>query len=124
MAYAQRHTVSVTTATGGGAEAHTPVVTGRVANIVYTADGSTPFDATADFTITAEETGIGLWTESNVTASKTVAPMQGANDQAGATLNTAGDVQSAPIYVANERVKIVIAQGGNTRSGSFDVVIA
>lgn len=124
MSYAERHTVTVTTATGGGATGFTPVVTGRIANIVYTADGTSPFDSTVDFTITAEQTGIGLWSESNVSASKTVAPSQPAHDQDGAELNTAGDVQKAPVFVANERVKIVIAQGGSENVGSFDVVVA
>lgn len=121
MSYVQRHTVSVTTATGGGATGYTPVVTGRVTNIVYTAPTGSPYASTADFTITAEGSGIGLWTESNVTASKTVSPTQQAHDQVGAVET---DPTRAPIFVANERIKIAIAQGGNTRQGSFQVIVA
>jgi hypothetical protein len=124
MSYVERHTVEVTTATGGGGTGYTSVLTGQVANIIYTADGTAPYASTADFTITAESSGLGLWTESNVTASKTVAPHQPTHNQSGVVQNTAGDVQSAPCFVANERVKIVIAQGGNTKTGSFVVVVA
>ena len=59
MSYVRRHTVSVTTATGGG-------VVGGV------------------------ETDPGV----------------------------------VPIFLANDRVKIVVAQGGNTLVGSFEVVVA
>lgn len=125
MAYAERHEVTVTTATGGGATAFTPVVTGRVANIIYTvAATGVSFASTADFAITAERTGLGLWTEDNVTTAKTVSPTQPANTQVGGGLATAGDVQRAPIYVANERIQITIAQGGNTKQGIFTVVVA
>lgn len=121
MSYVERHSVSVTTATGGGATGYSPPVTGRIANVIYTAATGTPFASTADFTITAEGSGLGLWTESNVTASKTVSPTQQAHDQVGATET---DPTRVPIWVANERVKIVVAQGGNTKTGTFEVVVA
>lgn len=121
MSYVERHSVTIETATGGGATGFTPVVKGRVANIIYTAATGSPYASTADFTISAEGSGIGLWTESNVTASKTVSPSQPAHDQVGATT---ADPARHPIFVANERVKIVIAQGGNTKAGTFEVVVA
>lgn len=121
MSYVERHTVEITTATGGGATGYTPVVVGRVASVVYTAATGTPFASTADFTITAEGSGIGLWTESNVTASKTVSPTQPAHAQDG---TTTADPAREPVFVANERIKIVVAQGGNTKTGTFQVVVA
>ena len=122
MSYVQRHTVAVTTAAGGGATGYTPVVTGRIASVIYSkATAGSAYASTADFTITAEDSGLGLWTESNVNASKTVSPTQQTHDQVGATET---DPTRAPIFVANERVKIVIAQGGATKLGTFQVVVA
>jgi hypothetical protein len=120
MSYAEKHTVNVTTATGGGGVAYTSVVTGRIASIAYVSDGTTPFASTADFTITTEDTAQSIWSESNVTASKTVNPVTAANLESGA----ASSLTEAPIYAAGERIKIAVAQGGDTKSGAFTVVIA
>ena len=126
MTYAQVQIVNVQTAADGTATVYTDVVTGQVASISYVKDGGTPFDNTVDFTITTETTGQGLWTESNVTASKTVAPRQPTHDQVGgAALYAAGGTAvGGPIFACGERVKIAIAQGGNTKLGQFRVVIA
>lgn len=117
MAYAERHTVAITTAAGGTATAYTPVVTGRVLNIRYIKDD---FADGVDFAITAETSGLNLWTENNVNASKTVSPVQAAHLATGA----ASTLTEAPIFVAFERIKIVIAEGGATKSGTFLVVVA
>lgn len=121
MSYAERHTVSVTTDASGDATAYTPVVTGRLINVVYTKDD---FAAGVDFTITAESSGIGIWTELSVDASETVAPLQHGYNQVGVVQDTAGDVWEVPIYLAEERVKIVVANGGNVKSGTIVVIVA
>lgn len=123
MSYAERHTVSVTTDASGDATDYSPVITGRIVSIAY---AKTDFEDTADFTITAEATTQGLWTEANVTASKTVAPMQPAYSQAGAALLYAsgGTAVTVPIFVASDRVKIVVASGGDTKTGTFTVTVA
>ncbi len=72
-------------------------------------------------TITADVTGIGLWTDTNINASETVAPTQLLHNQAGAVIT---DPVNGPIYLANERVKIVVAQGGVSKTGTFIVVVA
>lgn len=121
--YVRRHTVAVTTAADGSATAYTDVeVNGRVLMIQYVKD---TFDNGVDFTITGAITGLGLWTDSNVNASETVAPRQPVHDQVGAALLFAagGTAQSEPIYLAGERVKIVIAQGGNAKSGTFYITV-
>ncbi len=117
--YCRRHTVSVTTAADGSATAYTDTtVNGRVLSIQYV---KTDFDNGVDFTITLETTGQGLWTDTNVNASETVCPRQPTHDAAGAALLYAagGTAQSDFIYAADERVKIVIAQGGNVKTGTF-----
>lgn len=109
-----KETVSLTTDSSGNATGYTSAFRGRLLNIVYTKDD---FAAGVDFAITLEDTGLGLWTESNVNASKTVAPTQLTQDQVGAD-GTARDY----VFNPNERVKIVVASGGDTKSGSFVVI--
>jgi hypothetical protein len=115
----QRHSVTIETDASGDA---TAVVSGKSLNrdlfaIVYTADD---YAATATFTITAKETGIQLWQESNVSASKTVHPLAPGFDQAG---NAFAGVTAGPVPLCDEDVLIVVASGGNTKSGTFTIVL-
>ena len=118
----ERHAVTVTTAADGSATAYTPNVTGFVSQIRY---AKTDFTDGVDFTITAEATGETIWTELNVNASKTVAPRQATHDTAGlaSLYAAAGEPVEAPIALANDRVKIVIAAGGATKTGTFHIII-
>lgn len=115
--FAQRHTIAVETDAAGAATAYSPNVTGRIHAIVYVKDD---FAAGVDFTITLEATGESLWTDTNVDASETVYPVQKAN--LGGT-GAASTILEQPLIAANDRVKIVIAQGGNTKGGTFHVVV-
>ena len=123
MSYAERHEVAVTTAADGTATVFTPVVTGKVSQIRYV---KTDFTNGVDFTITSEATGETIWTQTNVDASVTVAPRQPVHDTAGAASLYAGAGEPVEDYIslANDRVKIVIAAGGNAKTGTFHVVIA
>ncbi len=123
MAYVQRHVVTVTTDSGGAATAYTPMVTGEVSAIHYV---KTDFTDGVDFTITAEATGEAIWSGTNVNASTVVAPRQATHTTAGAAAlyAAAGTAVLAPIHVANDRIKIVIASGGATKTGTFHVVLA
>lgn len=125
MSYAERQAVTITTAADGTATAYTPVITGRILNIVYQKPGSLPFDVGVDFTITSEATDQTIWTEVDVNASKTVAPRQATHDTAGvASLYAAtGEPVEDTISVAKDRVKIAIAQGGNAKTGTFIVIV-
>lgn len=120
---AQRLVVPVTTIADGSATAYSPVVSGRIETIRYV---KTDFDNGVDFTITAEATGETLWSQLNVNASATVAPRQPTHDTAGvASLFAAGGAAvNDGIVLANDRVKIVIAQGGNVKSGTFHIVVS
>ena len=85
---------------------------------------ATDFAAGVDFTITAEATGETLWTELNVNASVTKAPRQPSygTDGVASLYASAGTAVQVPIPLANDRVKIVIAQGGSTKTGTFHLV--
>lgn len=119
--HVERHSVSVTTASDGSATVYSPVITGRVLAVIYVKG---TFDNGADFTITAEATAEGLWTESDVNASKAVYPRVGVHDAVGvaATLDGTRAMRDA-LHLANDRVKIVIAQGGNAKAGTFIIIV-
>lgn len=122
MSYSERHVVAVTTAADGSATAYSPVLTGKLSQIRYV---RTDFDNGSTFTITAEATGETLWTEAAVNASATRAPRQATHSTAGvaALYAAAGTAVNDKIAIANDRVKIVIASGGATKSGTFHIVM-
>lgn len=118
MSYVQRHEIAVTVDASGDAEEYSPVITGRIAAVIYTKDD---FADGVDFTITLEATGQSLWTDSDVNASEAVYPVVAAN--LGGT-GAASTLTEVPIFAANDRVKIVVGSGGNATSGTFTVIVA
>lgn len=122
MSYAQRIAVNVATIADGSATAYSEVVTGKLSQIRYVktdfADGST-------ITITSEATGETLWTETGVNASATRAPRQATHSTAGAAALYAGGGAAVndKIALANDRIKIVIANGGDTKAGVFHFIL-
>lgn len=122
MSYAQRVAVTVTTAADGSATAYSGVLTGKLSQIRYV---KTDFDDGSTFTITAEATGETLWAETAVNASATRAPRQATHSTAGAAALYAagGAAVNDKIALANDRVKIVIASGGATKTGVFHIVM-
>lgn len=118
----RRHVVTATTASDGSCTVYSPRLFGRIHQIEYVkgdfADG-------VDFAITGEATGIGLWTQTNVNASAVVAPRQPTHSPLGAArlFASAGEAVGDKIALAADRVKIVIAQGGNAKSGTFHILV-
>ena len=123
MSYAHRMAaVAVTTAADGSATAYSETCTGKVSTIRYV---KTDFDNGSTITITSEATGETIWTEANVNASATRAPRQATHSTAGvAALYAAGGTAvNDKIALANDRIKIVIASGGNTKTGTFHFIL-
>jgi hypothetical protein len=120
--YAERHVVTVTTAADGSGTGYSPVITGRIIAVRYV---KTDFADGVDFTITAEATGETIWAQQDVNASATVAPRQATHSTAGvaALYAAGGSAVNGDIVLARDRVKIVIAQGGNVKSGTFHIVV-
>lgn len=115
----QRHTVAVTTAADGTATAYTSnAVTGAILMVKYT---KTNFADGVDFTITTEDTGQNIWVDTNINASETVYPRVPTHDTAGAALLYAsgGTAVTDRLFAVGERIKIVIASGGVTTTGTF-----
>lgn len=121
----RRHVVSVTTASDGSAEAFSPYINGKLRSIQYIKPGSGNFDDGVDFTITAEATGETLWTESNVNATKHCRPRAAQHSTAGvaALYASGGTAVNEMIALGRDRVKIVIASGGNAKVGAFHIVV-
>lgn len=118
----QRHTVTVTTNADGDATAYTAhAVTGAILMVTYT---KTDFADGVDFTITTEDTLQSVWVDTNVNATETVYPRAALHSTAGAALLYAGGGTAVTdrIYVANERIKFVVASGGATKTGTFTVI--
>ncbi len=120
--YVERHRVSLTTAVGGGVTGYTPVVTGRILQIVYT---KTDFADGVDFAVTGETSGVNIWTEDNVNATATRAPRQATHTTAGvaALYAAAGQAVLDHVGIAQERVKIAVTNGGDAKTGVFDVYV-
>ncbi|ALJ14117.1 hypothetical protein [Sphingopyxis macrogoltabida] len=118
----RRLSVEITTAADGSATAYSPRVSGAVHSIVYEkidfADG-------VDFTVTAEKTGEGIWAESNVNAAASRYPRAATHTTAGAAALYAsgGTAVLDKPAIANDRFKIVIAQGGNAKSGVLHFLV-
>lgn len=123
MSYAQKSSVTVTTESDGTATAYSPQVhNGRVVNVIY---AKTDYADTVDFTITSEDTGQTIWTESDVTASKTVSPTQATHTTVGVAATYDGTrAVLGPVFLVNERLKIVLAAGGDAKTGTFTVIVA
>lgn len=76
----------------------------------------------ADLDITGEITGVVISNQDNIgTVAFTKATRQATHDEAGAALlfAGAGEPVEAPVAVAGERLKVVIAQDGNVLSGTL-----
>lgn len=121
----RRFKLTVTTDGAGAATAYSPRLAGKVHSIHYVKDGVTGYTDGVDFAITSEATGESLWSESNVNASTVRYPRAATHSPAGvASLFAAGGtaVQDKPA-IANDRVKIVLAQGGASKVGAFHLLI-
>lgn len=119
----RRFIVPVTTDGAGAATVYSPYLSGYIQEIHYL---KTDFVDGVDFTLTAEATGETIWTQADVNAAVVKAPRQATHSNAGvAALYAAGGVAvNERIALGRDRVKIVIAQGGATKTGAFHILVA
>ena len=118
-----RYRLVVTTAADGTKTVLSPRIAGKIHSIRYV---KTDFADGVDFAITAEATGENIWTESNVNATADRYPRAPTHSQAGvaALYAAGGSAVLEPIAIASDKVKIVIAQGGNVKTGNFQITIS
>lgn len=124
--YVERHVVSVTTNASGDATVYTSEpVNGEILAIRYVPHATTPLDTGAGITVTGEESGTPVITITNLgTSAVSYAPRQATHSTAGAAAlyAAAGTAVNDRIAIAKERIKLVVAQGGNVLSGTFHIV--
>lgn len=127
MSRLTRHVVSVTTDSDGAATGYTDVpVNGFIHSIRYIPDGSSPLDTNADVDITGEATGIVVLDDDNIgTSAYTVMPRFATTDQTNTAslYASGGEPVEDRVGIANERLKVVIASGGDTLTGVFHILV-
>lgn len=119
MSYPFATTLSITTATSGAYIGYTGVHNRFVHAIRYV---STDTASTADLTVTTEDTGLSVLATTNMATDVDVTwyPRAVANTTAGA----ASGIAQEWIPVAGERLKFVMAQGGNAKTGTAYIVFS
>lgn len=126
MARFTRHVVSVTTDASGDVTAYTTdPVNGYVHSIRYL-PGSAALDTGADVDITGEVTGIVVLNDDNIgTSAYTVMPRMATQDETNTAslYAAAGEPVEDRVAIAGERIKVVVASGGDTKSGAFHIVV-
>lgn len=122
----RKHTVTVVSDGAQVGTGYSPYVSGFINSIQYVKDGTTPYTDGVDFTITAEATGETIWTQADVNASVTVRPRAPTHSTAGVASLYAGSGTAVNdrIALGRDRVKIVLAQAGATKTGSFVITIS
>lgn len=118
----RKFTVSLTTSSGGAATGYTPVFSGYIDAIQYV---KTDFADGVDFTITVDGTGEAVLSLTDQNSATKLRPRAGTHSTAGAASLYAslGTAVNDRIAVARDRVKVVIAQGGNTKTGTVIVTV-
>jgi hypothetical protein len=124
--YLERHEVAITVDASGNGTGYTPSVTGLVQAIRYVPDVGAPYATGVDVTITGEVSGLPILTITDAgTLALSIYPRAAVVTVANAAaLYAAGGVAVLDkIPVANERIKIALAQAGNATTGKFHVYV-
>jgi hypothetical protein len=107
---------------------YTPWLSGFIESIQYVKDGSNGYTDGVDFTVTADVTGEEIWTGTDVNASVVVRPRAPTHGTDGVV---AEYVDATPVSAVNDRialsrdrVKIVLAQAGANKTGTFVVTVS
>jgi len=118
----RRFEVTVVSDGSGNATAYSPYLSGLLHQVEYI---KTDYTDGVDFTITAEANGATIWTQSDVNAAVVKAPRQATHSQAGvaALYVAAGTAVQDRYALSRDRIKIVLAQAGATKTGKFVFLI-
>lgn len=121
--FIDRQILTLTVDASGAATVYSERVSGRVLQLRYVPHTTTPLDTNADLTIMGEDTGVAIATLSNIGLSAfTKVPRQPTHGVTGTALvYAATDAVAEPVYLAGERIKVVVAQGGVSMSGTLHI---
>lgn len=115
MSFCRKVSATFTTDGSGNATVYTDAVNGRILSVIYTyGDAATG----ADITISTETTAQTVLTVTNAgTASTQWQPRLDQHD------NVAAAQGYTEAWAVDERVKVVVAQGGDTKTGTITVIV-
>lgn len=119
--------IDIATDSSGDFTVNTPVTSGKVVQVRYVVDGTSPLVTGADLTITAETSGVQIAAHSNIgTTSFTRVYKQATHGVDGsASLYAApGEPVEDYVYVAQESLTVTIAEGGDTKVGTLYIYVA
>lgn len=118
----RRFVVAATVDASGDATVYSPAINGFLVSMRYVK--STYADG-VDFTITNNTTGETLWAESDVNASATRYPRAATHSTAGAAslYASGGTAVNSRIALGGALVKIVVASGGVSTTGTFHITV-
>jgi len=98
------------------------MVAGRVVQIIYAPHATTPYDGSYDIAVTTETTGVNIWTQATMNGASVnvISPRFPTYSQAGA-------VDAVPVVnhipVAKERIKLAVTNAGDTKTGTYYIVL-
>ncbi len=126
MARSRKFTV-VATSNGSQVGTHyTPYLSGYLESVQYVKPVSGSYTDGVDFTITAEATSENIWTDTNINASEVVRPRAATcgTDGVASLYADTGTAVTDRIGLARDRVKIVLAQAGASKTGTFVITVS
>jgi len=124
--FVQKKTITLVGSADGTGTFYSEVVSGKILSVTYNKPGTNPLADTVDMTITVEGTEQAVLSLTDVSASATYAPRQAVitNTSGAALVYSAGNPVEDFIYMANDRIKIVLAQAGEaTKGGTITVLL-
>jgi hypothetical protein len=123
--HVKRHRLSFTTASDVATVHSTERANGRVLQVEYveSSGGVEPPDTT-DFVLTGKDTATPILTKANITARARFVPRQPAHTVAAAAAllyAAGGEAVTDYVVLADEQITLVIAGGGDGKTGYVDV---
>ena len=118
------HTVAVTTDSSGDATVYSPPTFGTVVAIRYVPHASTPLDDAADLTFSDNGTGLGVLTVTNMgPGARDFWPRAFTMSTTGTAATFDGTNSVLDMVPVAGAVKVVVASGGATKSGTLYIYV-
>lgn len=118
----RKFNIDLTTNGSGAATGYSPYLSGYIDSIQYV---KTDFADGVDFTITADVTGEAILSLTDQNTATKLRPRAATHSTAGvaAVYASGGTAVNDRIALGRDRVKVVVAQGGDTKTGRIVVAI-
>lgn len=124
MSFARRLSVTITTNASGDGTGYINVDYGLLSQLRYAKASSGGYSDGVDIVVTIEGTGEAVLSVSNTNASATWAPRQPTHTTAGvASVYASTDGVLDKIAIADDRIKIVVSNGGDTKVGVYHAIL-